>query len=700
MPSTDGHTYDQEELPRPDPNFKFGVTSPYTSNGTGTAFFDTGETLPSAVDPLDPASGGPFRRKDSTVSGAGSDSGSSNTNIGRGPSHPPLNGQSRKRNETLRPSTADTNNTGRTPIQSDDGGKPVASPVNGHPNVAEARMRRLLHELDSIGLTDEMTIGRNSHDIDGWTASSSVGHVVSPPPPQLAIQKNGPPMKYRSEDIQRLQQMGQARQWQQQQQHYQNAPLPGPGMRAPYGQNPQMIRGYPVDASETAYHEPADAVYYGRPVPTANARVYSNLRMAPPAPRGMSPPQQMQQGSYHPMQQNRMPNSAAFPIPPRTMTPTLQQEMQQRQYQQQQQMDSPTSRALRTPPTAGNDPPVSYYNATGGRGSNPLNRSRFGSDNNLRERYMNSGPQQSPSMSGSQLSQVGLSPISPASTVPAMTLSSSGSRTNSIGSGALETPIDGNGPSVANQTAQTSNLESIKEKPSAIDVVVTPTDNHVDKTEPSPAPTKRRGSLDSGLTLKTTSLDSPKEKGAKSPSSGRLTSPTANHNPFLAGGLSGGLMFGGLALTVNSKERGNPPPYRMHPPPTSSGTVSGRSNSLRAGSIGGRSDGSGSSFGDGIHKASPAVALATGFVKEGANVLSTAAPHMTKAEKAAEKARQKAEKAAQKAEEARMKVEEEKDAKKNEAELKKKRKEEKIIKRLQVNDISLYGSPGMVRLDA
>jgi hypothetical protein len=361
-------------------------------------------------------------------------------------------------------------------------------------------------------------------------------------------------------------------------------------------------------------------------------------------------------------------------------------------------MDSPTSRALRTPGTAGNDPPVSYYNATGGRGSNPLNRSRFGSDNNLRERYMNSGPQQSPSMSGSQSSQVGLSPISPASTVPAMTLSSSGSRTNSVGSGALETPIDANGPSVANQTAQTNNLQSIKEKPSSADVVVTPP--NVDKTEPSATPTKRRGSLDSGLTLKTASLDSPKEKGAKSPASGRSTSPAANHNPFLGGGLSGGLMFGGLTWAVGDKERGNPPPYRMHPPPTSSGTVNGRSSSLRAGSIGGRSDGSGSSFGDGIHKVSPTVALATGFVKEGANVLSIASPHLTKAEKAAEKARQKAEKAAQKAEEARMKVEEEKDAKKNEAELKKKRKEEKFIKRLQVNDISLYGGTGMVRFDA
>jgi 3'-phosphoadenosine 5'-phosphosulfate (PAPS) 3'-phosphatase len=92
------------------------------------------------------------------------------------------------------------------------------------------------------------------------------------------------------------------------------------------------------------------------------------------------------------------------------------------------------------------------------------------------------------------------------------------------------------------------------------------------------------------------------------------------------------------------------------------------------------------------------VALATAFVKEGVAGLSTVAPSMTKAERAAEKARLKADKAAQKAEEARIKVEEEKDAKKNEAELKRKRKEEKILKRLQVGEMGLYGTSGMVSL--
>jgi len=174
----------------------------------------------------------------------------------------------------------------------------------------------------------------------------------------------------------------------------------------------------------------------------------------------------------------------------------------------------------------------------------------------------------------------------------------------------------------------------------------------------------------------------------------------------------GGLSFGGVSFAVKDREGGqngrdrDPPPYRMHSPPSSSGP-NGRSNSLRAGSVGGRSDGSGSSFGDGIHnsrsdhsgskRATPAVALATAFVKEGVAGLNAvpSGPILSKAEKAAEKARLKAEKAAEKADAARRKVEEEKEAKLNAAEIKKKKQEEKIMKRLQAGEMGLMGLSGM-----
>lgn len=706
MASNDGHVYENNEsssLPLPDPTFKFGVATPYTVDGAGATFFDTNETLPSAIDPFDPLHGRAFARKDSTVSGAGSDNDPSNINNGRRGSHQPLqslqNLPPRNREQTLRPVMVDSSNppdsADRVPIQNEDGGKPVTLAVNGGPGVAEARMRRLLHELDSIGLTDDMNHARNSHDAEDWSASSPAGHNGGPMSRPLVPQQRGPSLKYtRPEDLQRLQQMNQARHWQ-----HQSPASPGSGMRPPYGPNSLMNRGYPVDAPLSASSEPEDLAYYRmrsdfNPILSVNSGLYLNQQTAPylpqtapPVQRAMLPSQHIQQGLYHPVQQNRVINSAAFPMPPRTLTT----------------IGSPGSRAHRRPGTAGNDPPVSYYNTPGGHGLNPVNRTRFGSDQNLRERYLAAGPQQSPSMSGSQQLQTGLSPISPASTTPAMTLSSSGSRTNSVGSGALETPVEGNAPSVVDQAPPSSGLDPIKEKPSPADTetVETPHAKAFDKFESSFDPTKRRGSLDSGLMLKSASSDSgsTKGKGPKSPKS-----PSAGHNPFLGGGLSGGLMFGGLALSVRD-ERGNPPPYRSL---TSSGNITGRSNSLRAGSIGGRSDNSGSSFGDGSHSkldqkrvASPTVTLATAFVKEGGAGLFQVAtsPPMTKAEKAAEKARVKAEKAAQKAEEARLKVEEEKDAKKNEAELKKKRKEEKTVKRQQAGD-GLYGVSAMVRLRA
>ena len=738
MPSTDGHAYDPEELAVPDPTFKFGVTTPYTTNGTGAAFFDTNETLPSAVDPHGPIRNNrPFqpRRKDSTVSGAGSDSGSSNTNVGRlppqqsPPQHPPqhpLHAPMRKRDQTLRPATADsamTDATDRTLFQSDDG-KMAPSPISAPPNVAEARMKRLLNELDSIGLTDDMTIGRPSHDIDDWAASSSIGHGSTPSQPMNLPQRGPQPKFTRQEEIQRMQQMNQGRNWQPQN----GAPPLAAGTRSPYTPNAAMHRNYPVDAPESMspHSEPDDTSYYGSPVTPASGRMYPQQnRITPYSPQNASPvtrgmpPQQLQQGQ-EPAQLSRMnssnfpiPNSSAFPMPPRSRTPTMQQ-----------QVSSPASRAPRRPGTAGNDPPVAFYNNT--TGSNPANRSRFGSDQNLRERYLASGPQNAPSISSSQQSQIGLSPISPAS-APAMTISSSGSRTNSVGSGALETPVDGNSPMVTNQPVQNGNLDSIREKekekektPSADLVITTPQAKTFNRAETSSTPTNtttvRRGSLDTGLMLNTAiQSDAAREKGAKSPFTDLSSaSPALAHNPFLGGGLSGGLMFGGLSWAMKEKEKGgtgDPPPYRANP----SGSGTARSNSLRAGSVGGRSDASSSSFGDGIHQSrsdhsgnkkasSPAVALATAFVKEGVAGLSNGAianiPTMSKAEKAAEKARIKAEKAAQKAEEARIKVEEEKDAKKNEAELKRKRKEEKVIKRLQVGEMGLYGVNGMVRFNA
>ncbi|KAG8797534.1 hypothetical protein FRC17_007719, partial [Serendipita sp. 399] len=193
-----------------------------------------------------------------------------------------------------------------------------------------------------------------------------------------------------------------------------------------------------------------------------------------------------------------------------------------------------------------------------------------------------------------------------------------------------------------------------------------------------------------------TNPDTLREKGAKSPID--LAGSTLN-NPFLGGGFGGGLSFGGVGFAIKDS---NPPPYRVHSPP-SSGT--GRANSLRAASVGGKSDGSGSSFGEGVNhsrgegsgkKATPAVALATAFVKDGIPGFSApAGPMMSKAERAAEKARMKAERAAQKAEEARRRVEEEKEAKLNAEDLKKKKKEEKILKRLQMTDVGVYGMNGM-----
>jgi hypothetical protein len=97
----------------------------------------------------------------------------------------------------------------------------------------------------------------------------------------------------------------------------------------------------------------------------------------------------------------------------------------------------------------------------------------------------------------------------------------------------------------------------------------------------------------------------------------------------------------------------------------------------------------------GTRKATPTVALATAFVKEGVIGFSPG-PALSKAEKAAEKARLKAEKAAEKAEEARRKVEEEKNAKAHAEEIKKKKKEEKILKKLHSGgEVGLHGHGGM-----
>jgi hypothetical protein len=304
-----------------------------------------------------------------------------------------------------------------------------------------------------------------------------------------------------------------------------------------------------------------------------------------------------------------------------------------------------------------------------------------------------------------------MSPISPnsnliSSSATMMTMSSS--RTGSISSSAVETPIDGQTHVALSHghnngmNMNSGGLDTIKEKVSTELPYRQEATKFYSPEKTSESGLVRRGSLDSGLMLKPGPvINRPEGKGeferSKSPSAAMTLNPSALHNPFLNGT---GLTFGGVGFAMKD---GNPPPYRAQ-------ANGGRSNSLRAGSIAGKSDGSGtSSFGDGAsHSRSdnsvpktttPAVALVTAFVKDGVAGVSQlpSQPQMSKAERAAEKARVKAEKAARKADEARWIAEQEKDRNRNEEELKKKRKEEKIMKRLQVAEMSVYGLGGMVR---
>ena len=721
MPSNDGHSPDLDEGPRPDPNFQFGVTTPYVGTGPGAAFFDTHDQLPSAIEPTSQRLPRGFqpRRKDSSISGAGSDSGSSTTNLVKFM-------PKKTRDATLRPTTTESavTDTGRTLIQDGDDSEDERAPTPGgshHPvAVEDARMRRLLHELDSIGIPEEMTMVRPSLDFDERAAGSSVGHG-SPPMPPVAVGKplrhippppgRAPPSNVlpRAEEVDRV---AQTRRWAN---HTPTGSVTGRG----YGLQPNKNFNYP-DAPESASpmtdidDMSASSPYNTRPDTSPRTPANNGFHRGPgsqgaPSPSIRanqplhSPAQQLspqQRGIYQPVQSTPL-NSAAFPMPPRTASSVSSQ----------QQHIPLVSRTPRRPGTAGNDPPVAFYNP----GVN--NRARYGSDQNLRERYLASnGSQAAPSITGSQSSHMGPSPISPLS-APALTMSSSGSRTNSTISGVLETPVDA--PMGPPQPPSTITLDPIKEKQSLeltrlqdLKPATTEDRQGLDTPISAGSGTTRRGSLDSGMLLRSPAgHEKAREAGARSPIVEIMNSGAILHNPFLGGGMGGGLSFGGVGFAVKDKD---PPPYRMHSPP-SSGPSNGRTSSFKAASVGGRSDGSGtSSFGEGVpgsrmdHGASgsrrptPAVALATAFVRDGVPGLSampTPTSGMSKAEKAAEKARQKAEKAALKAEEARIRVEEEKEAKKTADELKRQRKQEKTIKRLQVGEMGVYGINGMVRIN-
>ncbi|PVF98873.1 hypothetical protein CPB86DRAFT_333204 [Serendipita vermifera] len=682
MPSNDGHTPESEEGmrsglgPGPDPNFKFGVTTPYTTAGTGAGFFDTNETLPSAVDPYG-KSRAVFqpRRKDSTISGGESDGGSSSTDVGR------FSQSNRKNQGVLRTQASESALNDRKMTRS-----PI-DPGKVAPSVAEARMRRLLNELDAIGLTDDMTIGRPSLDGDDWAATSSNGHDSTPVAP-LSLSNRAPAGKIppRHDDVTRvMHSANSSRDW---------ARGISPITTRPVNNvQPQMHRNYHPDAPESASPRSEDEDFYDPRPDMSPLTGGSNGGSLPPRqnsppvrggpPPGRPPPQNMQ-GLYQPMRSAPL-NSAAFPMPPRGPAPQVQQ-------------SPPPVTRTRRPGTAGNDPPVSYFNNA--PNTAPVNRTRFGSDQNLRERYAASNlqaPVSSPPQSSNQSS---LSPVSPMS-APAMTLSS-GSRTNSTISGALETPIEepapitplasAMNPSPKPPPSESSNEKSIREK---VPLRETSSQEEPNYRLESPPGGLRRGSVDAGTTLA-----SPAEaERSRSPVVEAALS-RLHQNPFLGGGLT----FGGVGFALKDRDAGNPPPYRMHPSPSSG--PNGRANSLRAASVGGRSDASGSSFGDGVspktdRKATPAVALATAFVRDGVPGLSAPAqPGMSKAERAAEKARMKAEKAAQKAEEASRKVEEEREAKMQAEALKKKKKEEKVMKRLQLGEMGLHGFNGMVRFNA
>ncbi|KAG8853586.1 hypothetical protein FRB91_004691 [Serendipita sp. 411] len=648
--------------------------------------------LPSAIDPHNQrARIFQPRRKDSTISGTGSDSGSSTAAMSKFV-------PKKSKDASLRPTTADsavTDMTERTLIQSEsDDGRMIPSGARTPPGVADARMRRLLHELDSIGLTDEMSSGRPSQDIDEWATSSSIAHGMPPAAPLTVPNRYIPPPRGEiptanritslQEDADKLQRSPQIKSWQS---HSPSASLTRPHLIPPH-------RNIHPDAPETASpaspnSEVDDArinPYYGTRPDVSPLTAGQSAGFPRQSSSGLSTTisplsrtiqaNQQHQGFYQPTASAPL-NSSAFPMPPRLTTSMLHQ-----------QATPPPTRSTRRPGTAGGDPPVAFFN-------NNLSRGRYGSDQNLREKYLST-------TSGSQSSGMGISPISPIS-APAMTISTSVSRTNSTNSGALETPVDGMPLNANLPTIQTS-LNPIQEKrptgPSSTrdDSIISPgAQTLVDVPSSSPASTARRGSVDSGTMLKSAGAsDTSRERNTKSPID--LAGPSLN-NPFLGGGFGGGLSFGGVGFAIKDT---NPPPYRVHSPPSSG---NGRASSLRAGSVGGKSDGSGSSFGDGVghtrgegtsKKATPAVALATAFVKEGIPGFSApATPVMSKAEKAAEKARLKAEKAAQKAEEARRKVEEEKEAKLNAEELKRKKKEEKILKRLHTTDVGVYGMNGM-----
>ncbi|KAG8805683.1 hypothetical protein FRC17_005386, partial [Serendipita sp. 399] len=502
VPSLDGHSNDFDEEAQPDPQYKFGVTTPYTQVGTGASIFETSDMLPSAIEPQANQRARMFqpRRKDSAVSGAGSDSGSSTTAMSKF-------APKKTKGASLRPTTTEsavTDMTERTLIQSEsEDGRLTPSGSKTPPAVADARMRRLLHELDSIGLTDEMSIGRASQDIDEWATSSSIAHGVPPTAPLSAPKRYiAPPMGEvppgnrivpRPDEIDRLQRSPQARQWQT---HSPSASLTRPNLIPPH-------RSIHPDAPETA--SPASPnlevddsrinPYLGtRPDVSPLTAGQSNgfPRQGPPGQLAATSPlsrptqlnqqqqvqsNQQQHGFYQPAASAPL-NSSAFPMPPRLATNYMNQ-----------QAPPLVMRSARRPGTAGGDPPVAFFN-------NPLVRGRHGSDQNLREKYLSSAT------SASQGSSMGLSPISPMS-APAMTISTSVSRTNSTKSGALETPIDGI-PLNGNPPYIQTGLDPIQEKraidtPLARDDFITsPGGQSPDVSTPNPASFARRGSLDSG----------------------------------------------------------------------------------------------------------------------------------------------------------------------------------------------------------
>lgn len=350
IPSDEGHT--TSDGPRPDPQFKFGAPMQYSGQKDSATF----------------------------SSGSGNDPPSSTvTNYPPMPMRAPPPPPSRIQRDERPPNyTSDVPpSQQRVPREHENWFARAAA--GAPPGTAEAEMRSLLQDLDEVGLTDAMTIGRPSVETESWGAASSMDHTPprAAPTTKQPIQYAGPS---RQEWMDR--QFDQSINW--------SLPSGTSPPRSPYNQPPRSC-GTSTSPHSTAPSQGSSNCHQGS---FSCRRVPFNQI----APSDLPQPMSTDSGLF------QMLPPSIIPVPPGQTPP----------------------RASRRPYTADELP---ITNSMIGSARNP----RLGSDQNLRERYIGGAP-------GSRSPLQGVSPISPMS--PATLLSERSSRTNSTFSGALPTPIE------------------------------------------------------------------------------------------------------------------------------------------------------------------------------------------------------------------------------------------------------------------